>query len=210
MISGHRSDQCPAGPTGCRRLPTPPAGGGALPSRLPSTQPFLCQGLLRTWRLIRPAGRRSDFPELRNFQSRFAAVHRNRGIPLRFRFFYALPQGLARSCEELILKVKLRGEFSIFSALFSPLFEGWLLRCCWISVTREKSVADWLVWCEGGLRCPCRRAIRLDAQQHPYGGRSSGPNAGLDHRPSHPRPDGPCRRRPSWSPPCRPRGGRSS
>lgn len=62
-----------------------------------------------------------DFPQLRNFPSCFAAVSRNGGIPLRLRFFYALLQGLVRSCRELILKVKLRGEFSIFSALFSPL-----------------------------------------------------------------------------------------
>jgi hypothetical protein len=101
----------------CARSPSS-THGGTEGARTPQVEHDTGATLLI---VIRAAERRSDFPELRNFPSSFAAVSRNRGIPLRFRFFYALLQGLVRCCRELILKVKLRGKFSIFSALLSPL-----------------------------------------------------------------------------------------
>ncbi len=53
-------------------------------------------------------------------------------------------------------------------------------------------------------------SAELLAPPHPSVWRQPWPSGGRGHRPSHPRPAGPCRRSPSWSPACRPRGERSS
>ncbi len=63
---------------------------------------------------------RVGFAGTEKFSERHCHRFRKQGNTPRFRFFCVLLQGLVRSYRELILKVKLRGEFSIFPRCFLP------------------------------------------------------------------------------------------
>jgi len=73
------------------------------------------------------------FPGIENFSEQLCSRFPKRGKTLRFRFFYMLLQGLARSCRELqgvdFGSGFMRRIFVIFCVAFSP-FEGGLFRRC--------------------------------------------------------------------------------
>ena len=145
-------------------------------------------------------GTEPAFSRTENFSKRLCSRFRKQGntppVSILLRASARIPRGLQRADFESRF---MRRIFNFFCVVFSPFLGCAVVRLqCFRS--RRIVVGDLVVV---GL-------ISHVSRRHPCVERSSGPSAGPGHRPSHPRPGGPCRTRPSWSRACRWRGGRSS